>query len=82
MIKKVLLTLTKTWNHIAIMKENKDLSTLEIDYLIGSLMQHKERLKETEIESNKERSFASVGTRIDSYAFDGLKGNGQGRGQH
>lgn len=40
-IKKVLRTLTSKWNHIAIIiKESKDLSTLDFDKLLGYLMYH------------------------------------------
>ena len=48
LIKKVLRYLTHRWNHVAIiMEESKDLTKLQFDELIGSLMSHEERLKET-----------------------------------
>ena len=48
LIKKVLRSLTQRWNHVAIiMEESKDLTKLQFDELVGSLMSHEERLKET-----------------------------------
>eukprot|EP00253_Pinus_taeda_P005517 PITA_05517 len=48
LIKKVLRSLTHRCNHVAIiMEESKDLTKLQFDELVGSLMSHKERLKET-----------------------------------
>jgi hypothetical protein len=44
-IKKVLRSITPRWNHVAIIiEESKDLSTLQFDHLVGSLMSHEERL--------------------------------------
>ena len=48
LIKKVLRSLTHRWNHVAIiMEESKDLTKLQFDELVGSLMSHEERLKES-----------------------------------
>ena len=48
LIKKVLRSLTHRWNHVAIiMEESKDLTKLQFDELVGSLMSHEERLKDT-----------------------------------
>eukprot|EP00253_Pinus_taeda_P009270 PITA_09270 len=48
LIKKVLRSLTHIWNHVAIiMEESKDLTKLQFDELVGSLMSHEEILKET-----------------------------------
>jgi len=45
MIKKVLRTLTPKWdNIIVIIEEIKDLSTLQFDGFIGSLVSHEKRL--------------------------------------
>jgi len=44
-IKKVLRTLTKKYDHVAlIIEETKDLPTIEIDNLISSLTSHEERV--------------------------------------
>ena len=44
-IKKVLSSLTPRWNHVSIIiEENKDLSTLQFDHLVGFLMSHEEGL--------------------------------------
>ena len=44
-IKKVLRTLIKQFDHVVlIIEETKDLSYLEIDNLIGSLTSHEERM--------------------------------------
>ena len=48
LIKKVLRSLTHRWNHVAIiMEESKDLTKLQFDQLVGSLMAHEKRLKDT-----------------------------------
>ena len=48
LIKKVLRSLTHRWNHVAIiMEESEDLTKLQFDQLVGSLMSHEERLKDT-----------------------------------
>eukprot|EP00253_Pinus_taeda_P001749 PITA_01749 len=48
LIKKELRYLTHRWNHVAIiMEESKDLTKLQFDELVGSLMSHEGRLKET-----------------------------------
>ena len=48
LFKKVLRSLTHRWNHVAIiMEESKDLTKLQFDELVGSLMSHEEILKET-----------------------------------
>ena len=72
-IKKVLRTLTEKFDHVAlIIEKTKDLSSLEIDNLIGSLTSHDERMtKRTKvgISNNNEQAFS-------------IKENeGQGRGQ-
>lgn len=47
-MKKVLRTLFLEWNQIEIIIEkSKDLSTLDYDQFIGSLMYHEERLKDS-----------------------------------
>lgn len=58
-VKKVLRTLTPKWNHVAIIiEESKDLTALEFDHPIGSLMYHEERLREI-FRENDEKPFAS-----------------------
>ena len=48
LIKKALRYLTHRWNHVAIiMEESKDLTKLQFDQLVGSLMSHEERLNDT-----------------------------------
>ena len=45
MINKVLRTLIEKYDHVALItEETKDLSTIEIDNLIGSLTSHEERV--------------------------------------
>jgi hypothetical protein len=45
LIKKVLRSLKPRWNHVSIISEEiKDLSTLQFDHLIGSIISHEERL--------------------------------------
>jgi hypothetical protein len=54
LIKKVLRSLTPRWNHVdIIIEERKDLSTLEFDHLVASLMSHEERLIDSFGESGK-----------------------------
>lgn len=44
-VKKVLKTLKKKFDHVAlIIEETKDISTMEIDNLIGFLTSHEERM--------------------------------------
>ena len=58
-IRKVLRSLTPRWNHVSIIiKESKDLSTLQFDHLVGSLMSHEERLIDSFGESG-EKDFSS-----------------------
>jgi hypothetical protein len=59
LIKKVFRSLTPRWNHVAIIiEERKDLSTLQFDHLVGSLMSHEERLIDSFGESG-EKAFSS-----------------------
>ena len=72
-IKKVLRTLIETFDHAAlIIEETKDLSSLEIDNLIGSLTSHEERMMK--------RTKARISNR-DEQAFSIKENEGQGRGQ-
>ena len=61
-INKIMRTLTKIYNHVAlIIEETKDLLNIEIDNFIGSLTWHKERvLKRTKIlvSNNDEQAFS------------------------
>ena len=72
-IKKVLRTLIEKFDHATlIIKETKDLSTMEIDNLISSLTSHEERMsKRTKVEASNN----------DEQAFSIKENEGQGRGQ-
>lgn len=58
LIKKVLRYLTHRWHHVSIiMEESKDLTKLQFDQLVGSLMSHEERMKDTS--EGVEKGFSS-----------------------
>jgi len=61
MVKKVLRTLLPKWNQTTIIfEETKDITTLTLDQLIGSLMSHEERLAPLSIVgSMEEKAFTS-----------------------
>lgn len=63
MVKKVIRSLLPRWNNVAIIiEESKNLTTLTYDNLIGSLMNHEERLKDPtpyKFEYGEDKAFAS-----------------------
>eukprot|EP00253_Pinus_taeda_P030146 PITA_30146 len=81
LIKKVLRYLTHTWNHVAIiMEESKDLKKLQFDQLVGSLMSHEERLKDTFEGVEKAFSFKLQITKNEDASSSSTKIN-QGQGK-
>jgi hypothetical protein len=84
LIKKVLRSLTPRWNHVPIIiEENKDLSTLQFDHLVGSLMYHEERLIDSFGESG-EKDFSSKLqiTKNEDANTSNKRNQSQGRGQN
>jgi hypothetical protein len=84
LIKKVLRSLTPRWNHVAIIiEESKDLSTLQFDHLVGSLMSHEERLIGSFGESGKKVFSSKLQITKNEDANTRSKRNqSQGRGQN
>ena len=94
LIKKVLRSLTPRWNNVAIiLEESKDLTQLKFDQLVGSLMSHEERLKETfevvekafssklQITHNEDASSSSAKTNQDRGKWQSqIFSRGRGRG--
>lgn len=61
-VKKVLRTLLRKWDHIAIIiEESKDLSTLSFDALIGSLTSHEEQLQDPSNFGSEDKAFSTQG---------------------
>lgn len=61
LIKKLLWTLTPKWKHVAIIiEERKDLTTFQFDHLVGCLMSHEERLKDSFRESDVKASSSKL----------------------
>lgn len=61
-VKKVLRTLLRKWDHIAIIiEESKDLSTPSFDALIGSLTSHEERLQDPSTFGGEDKAFSTQG---------------------
>ena len=58
-IQKVLRSLTPRWNIVVIViEESKNLATMEYDELVGSLISHEDRIRDTSTSVN-EKVFAS-----------------------
>ena len=84
LIKKALRSLTPRWNHVSIIiEERKDLSTLQFDHLVGSLMSHEERLIDSFGESG-EKAFSSKLqiTKNEDANTSSKRNQSQGRGQN
>ncbi|XP_057540645.1 uncharacterized protein LOC130818492 [Amaranthus tricolor] len=94
-IRKILRTLTKKFDHIvaAIEESNKDLSSLTMTELMGSLLAHEERMRKFEKQPIEQAfqaklKFSNNGKNINGHGnnFQPKKGNfnnrGRGRGNH
>jgi hypothetical protein len=84
LIKRVLRFLTPRRSHVAIIvEESKDLSTLQFDHLVGSLMSHKKRLIDSFGESS-EKAFSSKLqiTKNEHVNTTSKRNQSEGRGQN
>lgn len=83
-IKKVLGIFTQRWNQVDTMiDESNNLTTLESDHLVGSLMLHRERLRDLLGECDeKELSFNLQISKSDGTNSNTKRNHGQGKGQN
>ena len=71
LVRKVLRSLPPTWHTKAtVIEESKDLSTLSLEELIGSLMTYEINMKKNEDESKKKKSIALKALKISQSSSD------------